>query len=164
MPLFLECNQLPAEILNDRPLYDGRFAEAAESPEFAPDGVLEGRNFPRKSSIPKYNSKPNAPATLYLDFRNPGEARRDPAGEPADGSETSECEFVDGSQFDGPGAFNAIEARVVVEIWQAIAEKFAKFNVNVTTVDSGEASAIPTRRVAVGRLYRDYYRSMLQYR
>jgi len=62
------------------------------------------------------------------------------------------------------GKSTSIEVRVIKEIWQAIAEKFAQFNVNVTTIHPDVCADRKALRVAVGRLYQECYRSMLQYR
>jgi hypothetical protein len=159
-------NRLQLEAWKDRTMFDGRLAAAASaSPAFEPGGLFEAQDTPREFSIPKYNSKPGAPATLYLDFSGQCEAgEHNQADEPDGGFEQSECELVTATSRNAFGKSTSIEVRVIKEIWQAIAEKFAQFNVNVTTVHPDVCSDRKALRVAVGRLYQECYRSMLQYR
>jgi hypothetical protein len=151
VPLFLACAQFRTAPLKERHWDDGRSAAAAEWPEVEQDGVFEGEEAPREASIPAYNSKPGALATLYLDFSKPEEAGQDPVDAPVRPIASSSTP-------------SSIEARVVIEIWQAIAAKFAHRNVNVTTVRPDAGADRSVRRVAVGRMYQECYRSMLQYR
>jgi hypothetical protein len=159
-------NRLPLESCKDRTMFNGRLAATASaSPEFEPGELFEAQDTPREFSIPKYNSKPGAPATLYLDFGGQCEAgEHNHAVEPDGGFEQSEWQLVDVTSRDSFGEPTSIEVRVIKEIWQAIAEKFAQFNVNVTTVHPDVCADRKARRVAVGRLYQERYRSMLQYR
>src|SRR5262245_42335430 len=83
------------------------------------------------SAVPAFSSLPGAPATLYLDF---------------DGHH----EFLWGTHFnvdtpaydtDGdPSSFSAAEQSAIQSIWQQVAEDYAPFNLNVTTVDPGDFS------------------------
>ncbi len=159
-------NRLQLKAWKDRTIFEGRLsATASASPEREPGGLFEAQEPPREFSIPRYNSKPGAPATLYLDFRGQGEAgEHNHADEPDGGCERSECELVDATSRDAFGNSTSIEVRVIKEIWQAFAEKFAQFNVNVTTIRPDIGADRNALRVAVGRLYHECYRSMLQYR
>lgn len=155
------------ESLRDLALFDGRFAAAGlASPLWEDNGVCENPGAPSEISIPAYSSKPDAPATVYLDFKSGDEAGGgdDQPGEPCGNVKKPEFELLRGTSQEEFGKSNSIAVRVIKEIWQAVAEKFASKNVNVTTVHPGGFSDGKALRVAVGRLYQDCYRSMLQYR
>jgi len=145
--------------------FDGRFAAASNLPAYEHGDAFADQSRPRASSILQYNSKPGAPAILYLDFRGQhSEAGQlDQAGELTAGRERLAAEFAETAN-DMLCDSDSIEVRVVREVFQAVAEKFAQFNVNITTVHPGDDSARNARRVAVSRLYEDCYRSILQYR
>ncbi|MDC0936521.1 hypothetical protein OAS39_09545 [Pirellulales bacterium] len=155
------------ETLDDRTMFDGGFIAAGfDSPSLEDSEVFEIPDTFRETSIPAYSSKPDAPATLYLDFNGHNGAVRgnDQPGDPFFNVLTPEFELVRGTSQEDFSNPHSIEVRVILEIWQAAAEKCAAFNVNVTTVDPGDFSDGKARRVAVAGLYRDCYRSMLQYR
>ena len=87
-------------------------------------------------AVPKYDSRPDAAYTLYLDFGgfdyNGAWAGRTPGSTPA---------------YDSDGnasSFSARELNDIQKIWARTAEKYTAFNINVTTVDpaaSGLADA-----------------------
>ena len=159
-------NCLHTETLEDRTMVDGGLAAAVfDSPSFEDDGVIENPDTPVEISVPTYSSKPDAPATLYLDFNGHNEAvwGNGQPGETYYNAETPVLELFRGTSQEDFSNSNSIEVRVIKEIWQAVAEKFAPFNVNVTTVNPGDFSHGKARRLAVGGLYQDYYRSKLQY-
>lgn len=132
---------------------------------FEDNEVFENLDTPAEVSIPAYSSKPDAPATLYLDFNDHKEAvtGSDQPGEPSS-NKTPEFALLRGTLPEDFSNSHSIGVRVIKEIWQAVAEKYARFNVNVTTVHPGDFSDGKALRVAVGGLYQDCYRSMLQYR
>ena len=78
------------------------------------------------SAIPILNSLPGATASLYLDFDGHSEAS------------WGEYSNVNGPAFDidgNPSDLNAEELTFVQELWQIVAENYAPFNINVTTVE-----------------------------
>src|ERR1041384_8201925 len=76
-------------------------------------------------AVPPLSSRPAAPATLYLDFDGNVERQW--------GSHTS----VVTPPYDTDGnktSFSATEVAAIREIWTRLAEDYAPFNLNVTTV------------------------------
>lgn len=101
------------------------------------DAPLESSN---SASIPILDSLPGADASLFLDF---------------DGhQETSWGTFQDidipAYDIDGdPTSFNDAEVLNMIEIWRRVAEDYAPFNINVTTVEEADDSGAMLR-VAIG--------------
>src|SRR5205085_6005574 len=93
------------------------------------------------NAIPALNSLPGAKASIYLDF---------------DGhSETSWGSFASASvpvyDIDGDATtFSAGELTNIQQIWQQVAEDYAPFNVNVTTVQPASFANGVGLRVAIG--------------
>ena len=84
--------------------------------------TLEDRALP--STIPVLNSNPAAPIALYLDFD--GHVQQDGR------TVTAVLPFsVDADT----SSLSAVDVAAIREIWQRVAEDFAPFNVNVTTVE-----------------------------
>jgi hypothetical protein len=77
-------------------------------------------------SVPEFHSFPGAAATLYLDFDGHFEA--------VWGSYTDVTTPVYDRDGD-PTTFNAEEVQFIEEVWRIVAEDFAPFNINVTTVE-----------------------------
>ncbi len=101
-------------------------ATAETSPAETP-AVAEG-SAPATGSAFLLNSRPGSPHTIYLDFDGETVAnsawnvgRANPKTVPAYDS--------DGN----PGAFSATEEQTIRNVWQAVAEDWAPFDVNVTT-------------------------------
>jgi len=167
MAISPRSNRLHKEALEDRTMLDGDLAPAVfDSPWFEDGGVFETPDSPAKMPMPAFSSKPDAPATLYLDFSCHNETAWE-NGQPGTTCfkfETPAFELLQETPQEDFSSFDSIEVRVIKEIWQAVAENFAQFNVNVTTVNPGNFSDRKAMRVAVGGLYQDSYRSMLQYR
>ncbi len=101
------------------------------------------------SGVPALNSNPGASATLYLDFDGHFEATW--------GSYSNVTTPV--LDFDGnPNATNAEEDKYIRDIWAIVAEDYAPFNINVTTVEPAVlAAGVPSSaangvalRVAIG--------------
>ena len=112
--------------------------------------ALEGRVL--LSGVPALNSNPGAAATLYLDFDGHFEATW--------GSYSNVTTPV--LDFDGnPSATNAEEDKYIRDIWAIVAEDYAPFNINVTTVEPAVlAAGVPSSaangvalRVAIGGTY-----------
>lgn len=90
------------------------------------------------ANTPSYSSRPGAAATLFLDFD--GNSATDDWGTYSVGS------------FDLNGqssSFSAAERMAINNIWRIVAEDFAPFDVNVTTVDPGSFSNGVAYRVVV---------------
>src|SRR5438874_6455891 len=78
--------------------------------------------------VPAFSSLPGARANLYLDFNGH-----------FDGT-WGTYSNIDTPAYDidgNPSVFSAAEQSNIYQIWQAVAEDYAPFNVNVTTVDPG---------------------------
>ena len=91
--------------------------------------------------VPALSSLPGAPAALYLDFDGHYQSSwgtyRNLSTQPFD---------TDGN----PGNFSGTEQAAIREIWQRVAEDFAPFQLNVTTVDPGNFADRRALRIAVG--------------
>jgi uncharacterized protein with LGFP repeats len=107
---------------------------------------LEGRWLPAPVA-PVLNSNPGAKAVLYLDFDGH-------KGPNADGTTVTTPAFdTDGD----PTTFNASEQAAIKDVWRRVAEDFAPFNINVTTVDPGIYFPRTSLRVAIGGSWSDWF-------
>jgi hypothetical protein len=100
--------------------------------------------------VPQLSSRPGAPATLYLDFDGNVEQRW--------GSRTN----VVTPTFDtdnNKASFSAAEVAAIREIWTRVAEDYAPFNINVTTVAPPVIADRVAARVAIGGSYSGWYGS-----
>lgn len=93
------------------------------------------------SSIPALSSLPGAAATLYIDF--------DGHTEPVWGS-YSNVQVPAYDQDGNTSTFSNTELANIRKIWEYVAEDFAPFNINVTTVQPGSFANGVSLRVAVG--------------
>jgi hypothetical protein len=91
----------------------------------------------RVNTVPPLSSLPGAPATLYLDF---------------DGHYQSADRNTPPFDLDGnTGNLSAVELDAIRQIWASVAEDYAPFNLNVTTVDPGDFSnGSHHLRIAIG--------------
>jgi fibronectin type 3 domain-containing protein len=92
------------------------------------------------SAVPALNSKPGAPAKLFIDFDGAAAMTWGSYSVPV-----SPAYDTDGN----PSLFSVTEQSQMVEIWKRVSEKFAPFNINVTTVDPGQYLDKQTTRVLV---------------
>jgi hypothetical protein len=105
---------------------------------------LEGRLLPAfhpLASIPALNSLPGAKATLYLDFNGHFQAK------------WGAYRNISIAVFDQDGrkkTFSDNELAAITEIWRYVAEDYAPFNVNVTTVKPPSFANRVALRVAIG--------------
>jgi hypothetical protein len=102
------------------------------------------------SSLPQLRSNPAASAKLFLDFDGHFEATW--------GSYTN----VNTPVFSLDGdltTFSDAELDAIREIWARVAEDFAPFNIDVTTVDPGNQTDRLTAVIAIGGNYSDWYGS-----
>jgi hypothetical protein len=93
------------------------------------------------SSVPVLNSLPGAAISLYLDFDGDYESQWGSYG-----SVATPAFDQDGN----PGSFNTSELATIREIWQYVAEDYAPFQVNVTTVEPTSFANGAAIRVAIG--------------
>jgi len=98
------------------------------------------------AEVPRLSSLPDAPVTLFLDVD--GNVETDPGW----------TRFNNGNDIitppydsDGDRAnLTDTEAQEITDIWAVVAEDFAPFDVNVTTIDPGTYNNFQTITVAVG--------------
>ncbi len=90
--------------------------------------------------------------TIYLDFNGHFE----PVWGSHENVKTPVFEMFQGKPEEDFTSFNDIELRVINEIWRAVAEDFAPFDINVTTVDPGDFSDRKAVRVAIGGSNQDW--------
>jgi hypothetical protein len=86
------------------------------------------------SSVPVLSSQPGASKLIYLDFD----------GDPGDHATPAYDQDGD------PSTFSAGEFASIREIWARVAEKYALFNLNVTTANPGTLVPGQTLRVLIG--------------
>ncbi|HEY1686861.1 MAG TPA: T9SS type A sorting domain-containing protein [Tepidisphaeraceae bacterium] len=135
-----------AETLEARRLFS-QIAADFSSPIKDPGAFVAGQNavmnatttYPL-SAEPQLSSDPGAPATIYLNFT---------------GNTTSSwLSYVPGTtpayDTDGdPTTFSSTELSNITAIWEQVADTYAPFNVNVTTVNPG-TTANPNLEVVIG--------------
>lgn len=126
---------------------DGDHAETSESDNAVTINLNAGNAAPSGLSAPVLNSLPGATYSLYLSFI---------------GSASSDNFYDATSQvtpvFDrdsNPSSFSASELEWVNRIWRNVAEDFAPFNINVTTVPP--AAGAKHLRANIGGNYLDWY-------
>ncbi len=106
------------------------------------------------SSLPLLSSNPNATAKLLLDFN----------GHTTSGTDWN-LDLNGGAAFTTPAysvdadtsIFSATETSNITEIWKRVAEDFAPFNIDVTTIDPGNITAANNVRVVIGGGWNDWY-------
>ncbi len=105
-------------------------------------------------SIPVLSSNPGASAKIYLDFN----------GHTTTGTYWNSY-YNGGLAIVTPAysvdadtsTFSTTEINNITEIWKRVAEDYAPFNVDVTTVDPGNLSSANNIRVAIGGSWQDWY-------
>lgn len=101
-------------------------------------------------NVPQLASRPGASATLYLDFDGNVEQQW--------GNRTN----VVTPPYDTDGnksSFSAGDIAAIDEIWARVAEDYAPFNLNVTTIPPPKIADRVAARVAIGGSYSDWYGS-----
>ena len=98
--------------------------------------------------VPAFSSLPGAPVNVYLDFDGHTETQDWPGArsDGQSGAVVTPVFDIDGDQT----TFNAAELDVIKESYLRVAEDFAPFRVNVTTVDPGSYNDFETMRVSIG--------------
>jgi len=100
------------------------------------------------SSLPALSSLPSASAKIYLDFNGHTEAA------------WGEFRNVVTPVYDIDGdrsTFSATELSNIQQIWARVAEDYAPFNIDVTTIDPGNFANKVAVRVAIGGNYSDWF-------
>jgi hypothetical protein len=92
-------------------------------------------------SVPALSSRPTATAKLYLDFDGDFTASWGP--------------YVPGTTpaydtDDDPTSFSTNELAEITEAWERTAEFYAPFNIDVTTINTGNLNDLQTLRVVIG--------------
>ncbi|MCA9035927.1 MAG: pre-peptidase C-terminal domain-containing protein, partial [Planctomycetaceae bacterium] len=142
-----------AEAVEERCLLSGTYG-GYEYHEFPPaaagsgnTGASQGAMNPL-TSIPQLSSLPGAPVTIYLDFDGHTETQDWP-GARSDGQTGAIITPV----FDIDNDFTTFsdeELRLIEEVWYRVAEDYAPFNVNVTTIDPGSYNDFSAVLVSIG--------------
>lgn len=130
-------NKRPAKRTNS-PRRNNRLALSVEH--------LEDRQM--MSAVPILNSLPGAPKTIYLDFDGDVQAVWNRTDTPQKYTNVNSGRY----DKDGQLGFNGVEQDDIRAIWQGVAEDYAPFNVNVTTVEPAAAAfqANQAMRVVIG--------------
>lgn len=100
--------------------------------------------------LPMLDSKPDAPATLYLDFT--GNFESDWWQNNSNGTQTH-FRNITTPVFDtdgDPTKFSADEQSTIKQIWARVAEDYAPFNINVSTDYYGSFNDRQALKVAIG--------------
>ena len=92
-------------------------------------------------SVPTYSSRPGAAASLFLDFDGHFDAQWGSYS-----NITTPAYDTDGN----PSALSSAELNNIYQIWQYVAEDYAPFNINVTTLEPGSFANGVALRVAIG--------------
>lgn len=97
------------------------------------NAVLDpGFDFDVHGAIPQLNSNPGATHTLFLDFDGNFESFW-----ASDGFEFTNTTMPGFDVDNIPDGYSAFERAIITNVFRYVAEDFAPFNVNVTTVDPG---------------------------
>ena len=117
------------------------------------DAVLDpGFDFDVYGAIPQLNSNPGAAHTLFLDFDGNFESFW-----ASDGFEFTNTTMPGFDVDNIPGGYSAFERAIISDVFRYVAEDFAPFDVNVTTVDPGGWDNADGRqlKVVIGRYQGD---------
>src|SRR5687768_7837861 len=100
------------------------------------------------AGLPQLASRPGAAASIFLDFDGHTEA--------VWGNDTNVVTRVYNRDSD-PNSFSEAETAAMTEIWARVAEDFAPFNINVTTIEPPSFANRAAVRVAIGGNYSDWF-------
>lgn len=120
-------------------------AEAAMAAEPAESSAVGAASL---TSLPLLSSNPTAAAKLFLDFDGHFEANW---------STRSNLTTPAFDQDGAPNTFSAAELVSIREIWARVAEDYAPFNLDVTTIDPGTPADFVVAVIAIGGSYTDWY-------
>jgi hypothetical protein len=119
-------------------------------------GEVTVANYPL-SALPLLSSNPNATAKIFLDFDGGITVTAGTSWQSYNGGAN-----IVTPAFSNDGdktTFTDSEVNVIKEIWQRVAEDFAPFNVDITTIDPGSFAGKQALRVAIGGSYLDWYKA-----
>ena len=102
------------------------------------------------TGLPQLNSLPGAAKSIFLDFDGHFEAQWG-----SDSNVSSPAYDRDGD----PNSFSTAEIAAIQEIWTRVAEDFAPFNINVTTVQPPQIANGVAIRVVIGGDSSDWFGS-----
>ncbi len=123
-------------------------AQAEQSESVGDFGETSG-SLP-EGTLPLFSSRPGAAAKLFLDF---------------DGNYLASWgswSNVNTPAYDTDGnfaSFSTAEQNAIAQIWQRVAEDYAPFNIDVTTIDPGSRANQVVAHIAIGGNYSDWYGS-----
>jgi hypothetical protein len=108
------------------------------------------------TAVPAFSSLPSADVTVYLDFDGHYESV---AGNLYEPEKLLVFHDVTTPVFsrDDDADFSATELQMIEQIWKCVAEDYAPFNVNVTTVAPAEFEHGSGLRIAIGGSSLDWY-------
>ncbi len=100
------------------------------------------------TAIPKLNSLPGAPVTIYLDFDGHSESQGWPNSRTDNqtGPVLTPVFDIDNDLT----TFSDTELDMITETWYRVAEDFSPFRINVTTIDPGTYNDFETMLVSIG--------------
>jgi hypothetical protein len=102
------------------------------------------------SSLPQLSSNASARAKLYLDFNGHTQT-----GWGSFGTVTTPAFDQDGNR----SSLSSGEIATIREVWTRVAEDYAPFNIDVTTIDPAGQAGVRVARVAIGGNWSDWYGS-----
>jgi len=103
-----------------------------------------------EGTLPLLSSRPGATAKLFLDFNGNFQASWGGWS-----NVNTPAYDTDGNY----GSFSAGEQSAIYEIWQRVAEDYAPFNIDVTTIDPGSQANMVVAQIAIGGNWSDWYGS-----
>jgi hypothetical protein len=103
-----------------------------------------------EGTLPLLSSRPGATAKLFLDFNGNFQASWGGWS-----NVNTPAYDTDGNA----GSFSAGEQNAIYEIWQRVAEDYAPFNIDVTTIDPGSRADRVVAQIAIGGNWSDWYGS-----
>jgi hypothetical protein len=114
---------------------------------------LESRQL--MAGVPEFSSFPEAEVTIYLDFDGHHE---EVWGDVIQFEEGKVWYDVNTPVFstDNSDDYSAVELQMIEQIWRCVAEDYAPFHVNVTTVEPAEFEFGSGLRVAIGGGHNDW--------
>jgi len=119
------------------------------------NGVEQLENRQLMAGVPEFSSLPEAEVTIYLDFDGHYEAEWGAIFDPDEGIWHDVTTPVFST--DANDEFSPQELQMIEKIWRCVAEDYAPFQVNVTTVEPAEFEFGSGLRVAIGGKDEDWY-------
>jgi hypothetical protein len=144
----LATTTLASRSLSIYPLDTDRFPSALAATTMASPPTAAAAQGTKAPAAPAHHSNPSVKAKLFLDFNGHFEAHWD----------DKKNIRTPAYDFDGnPASFSSDERAAIDEIWARVAEDFAPFNIDVTTVDPGSNKHGVVAIIAIGGADSDWY-------